>query len=158
MENHAGKIDNRERCIRKLGELIAGIDVAMMVTLGPDGNFHSRPMWTQKREFDGELWFFTHAHAPKAVELQGDSRISLSYCDADDDRFVTVTGRAQVVQDRAKAEELWYPTYQTWFPQGLDDPELALVRVSVEHAEYWDPPSHKVVQLVGFARKIRVAG
>lgn len=158
MAAHLGKITERERCIRKLGELISGIDVAMLTTLGSDGAFHSRPMWTQKRDFDGQLWFFTHSRSPKAMELKNDDHVSLTYCDSDDHRFVAVTGRAQVVADGAEAQRLWHPTYETWFPRGLSDPDLALVRIKVEHAEYWDLPLGKVVQLVGFRPRIRLAG
>ena len=31
-----------------------------------------------------------------------------------------------------KIEELWKPIYKTFFPKGLEDPELALMKISVE--------------------------
>src|SRR5208337_4347672 len=51
--------------------------------------------------------------------------------------YVSFTGHASVVQDREKMQDLWCPAYRAWFPRGLDDPELALLRVDVERAEYW---------------------
>jgi len=65
-----------------------------------------------------------------------------------------VSGRASVVRDRGKAEELWSPAMKAWFPDGLDDPDLALLRVQVEDAEYWDTPSSKMVHVVGFVKAV----
>ena len=61
---------------------------------------------------------------------------------------------ARITKDRAKAEELWNTFLLAWFPKGLDDPNLALLEVDVEKAEYWDSPSSKVVQLIGFAKAL----
>src|SRR3954462_15211660 len=72
----------------------------------------------------------------------------------DDQQFVSVNGRAQLIRDRAKIEQLWNPIYKAWFPNGLDDPELALIKVNVEGAEYWDTPNGKMVQLIGFVKSI----
>jgi general stress protein 26 len=59
---------------------------------------------------------------------------------------------AIVIRDSQKAKELWSPVYKAWFPQGLDDPDLALLKVKVESVEYWDTPSNKMVQLFGFVK------
>jgi general stress protein 26 len=153
MANQNERIDSsREQSIVKLKELISGIRVAMMTTINGDGTLHSRPMWTQKIEFDGDLWFFTNASSPKSLELQSDSHVTLCYADPDDNRYVSVYGRGQMVHDREKAEQLWSEAYRAWFPEGLDDPGLALIRVPVERAEYWDSPSSKVVHLLGFIK------
>ncbi len=45
-------------------------------------------------------------------------------------------------------EELWRPAYRAWFPQGLDDPPLALLKMDVEQAEYWDMLSSTMVSLL----------
>lgn len=58
------------------------------------------------------------------------------------------------MKDKARAKELWNPIYKAWFPDGLDDPNLALIRVDVDQAEYWDSPNSKVVQLAGFVKAI----
>jgi hypothetical protein len=68
--------------------------------------------------------------------------------------FVSVSGTASVSLDRAKMQELWSDIYKAWFPQGLNDPNLCLLRVEVSSAEYWDTPSGKVVQLLGFLKAI----
>jgi len=140
--------------ITHLGELIDGIKVAMMTTVEPDGSLRSRPMWTHEREFDGKLWFFTREHSAKVDEVEHDHHVSLSYSEPAKDRFVSVSGRCRLVLDKEKARELWNPALKAWFPEGLDDPELALLCIQVEKAEYWDTPNSRMVQLIGFAKAV----
>src|ERR1044072_9184841 len=91
--------------IKELGELIKDSSFAMLTTTEPDGTLRSRPMGTIDREFDGTLWFFTQDHAAKADEVRQDSHVNLSYAEPNDNLYVSVSGTAQVVRDRAKMEE-----------------------------------------------------
>lgn len=140
--------------IRKLGQLIQGIRVAMLTSLEHDGHLHSRPMVTQQTDFDGSLWFFTRHHTPKVNEVERDHQVSVTYVDSEQNRYITVSGAAEVVDDRQKAAEMWSPFHRAWFPRGLADPELRLLRVEVEHAEVWDAPSSAFVRIVGFAKAL----
>lgn len=140
--------------IKKLRELIKDIKYAMLTTIEDDGSLRSRPMATLQTEFDGDLWFFTSADAPKVHEVEQHQQVNLSYAEPDKQKYVSVSGTAQLVRDRAKMEELWNPLFKAWFTQGLDDPNLALLKVSVDKAEYWDSPSSQVVRLVGFLKSI----
>ena len=106
-------------------------------------------MATQDTPFDGDLWFFTEKRSLKVGEIAEQPQVNLSYMDADSQRYVSISGHGELVVDRAKAEELWRPMYKAWFPLGLDDPELALLKVTVEAAEYWDAPSGTMTHLIG---------
>ena len=119
-----------------LAHLIHGIKTAMLTTASADGSLRSRPMATLEGEFDGVLWFFTRADAPKVGEVQQEGQDNVNYADADGQRFVSVSGRATLVVDREKIQELWSPVYKAWFPKGLDDPQIALLRVEADKAEY----------------------
>jgi general stress protein 26 len=125
---------------KSLANKIQSIRVAMMTTEEPDGTLRSRPMATQDREFDGELWFFTLASAPKVGEVEQHRQVNLSYTKPEDNLFVSVSGSAELVHDRQKIRELWKPFYRAWFPKGEDDPDLVLLKVTVHNAEYWDAP------------------
>ena len=143
----------REESINKLKELIEGIDFAMLTTIS-DGRFHSRPMSTQQFEFDGSLWFFTGDQTHKVEEIQNDNRVNVAYSKPENHTYVSVSGTAELVKDKAKIEELWNPILKAWFPKGLDDPTLTLLKISVEQAEYWDSPSSALVQIAGFLKAI----
>jgi general stress protein 26 len=133
--------------MRKLATMIRGIKIAMLTTVAPDGRLKSRPMATQEAEYDGTLWFFTQAGSDKVGEILQLPHVNASYVSVEDHRYVSLSGRAIVVQDAEKARELWTPGHRAWFPLGLDDPELALLRVDVERAEYWDMLSSAMVEL-----------
>ena len=145
--------DTRQTSIEKIRELTEGIDFCMLTTID-GGHLRSRPMSTQKFEFDGDLWFFTDDNTHKVEEIEKDDRVCVAYSKPDDNVYLSVSGRAQVVKDRAKIEELWSPILKAWFPQGLDDPSLCLLKVPVEQAEYWDAPSSRIVQLFVIAKAL----
>jgi general stress protein 26 len=150
MENQA----KRSEAIGKLGAMIKDIDFAMMTTIEADGTLRSRPMSTQQVEFDGDLWFFTRASAPKVDEVRRDERVNLSYAKPEEQRYVSISGTAQIVRDRRKIEELWKPELKAWFPKGLEDPDIALLKINVEQAEYWDSPSSAMAHIFGFVKAI----
>lgn len=145
---------DRNESIHKLGELIKDIKMAMLTTADTDGTLRSRPMATQKTEFDGTLWFFTRASAPKVEEVERSHEVNVSYAAPDSNTYVSVSGRAELVRDAGKAKELWNPILKAWFPKGLEDPDLALLKVNVEKAEFWDSPSSAMVQMVGFVKAL----
>ena len=151
----ASELDTRvahsAEALQKLGELIRDIRVAMLTTLTPAGTLHSRPMLTQQSAFDSFLWFFTADESAKTEEISQVQQVSLSFADPSNQRYVAVSGRARTVHDREKAQELWHPLVEAWFPGGLDDPRLALLQVSPDRAEYWDAPSGALVRLLGWA-------
>jgi len=134
----SGANDAAAEGVRKVAQMIRGIRVAMLTTTAPDGTLHSRPMATQEADFDGVLWFFTKAGSGKVDEIQHDSEVNVSYAAPEDHRYLSLSGRASLVRDRARIEDLWSPAYRAWFAGGLDNPELALLRVDVRSAAYWD--------------------
>jgi general stress protein 26 len=135
--NHA----RRDEAISTLAEMIGQIRIAMLTTVPDDGGLRSRPITTHGARFDGDLWFLTHVGSAKVEELHRDRRVGLTYVRLADNVYISLSGTAHVVIDPRKAAELWEASYASWFPGGPDDPELALIRVRVEHAEYWAAPA-----------------
>lgn len=142
----------QEEAVEKLRELMKDIAMCMLTTVDHEGHLRSRPMAMQKSEFDGDLWFFTGKETGKAHEISDDSRVNVSFAKPSDNEYVSISGTARLVDDKAKAKELWNPFYKAWFPKGLDDPNLTLLRVDVEQAEYWDAPASTVVHLFGVVK------
>ena len=88
-------------------------------------------------EFDDKLWFLTFRHSEKIAELKNDSRVLVSYAKSSDYEYVSISGRAFLVEDPNRIEQLWTEGLRVWFPKGPDDPEIARIRVDVELAKYW---------------------
>jgi general stress protein 26 len=136
----------------KLRELVDRMKVGMLATVDEDGTLRSRPLQTLDFDDDGCLWFFTSATSPKVAEVT-DTRgqVSIAYADPGRMDFLSVSGAAQLVRDRARIEQYWTPWVNAWFPQGVDDPDLALLRVTAEKAEYWESPGNAVMRFAGLA-------
>lgn len=145
--------DTREESIKKLNDLIKDVRIAMLTTIDW-GILRSRPMATQEAEFNGELWFMTSSDTHKTEEIEKDRRVNVSYAAPSSNTFVSVSGTGQIVNDRQKIEALWSPLYKAWFPKGLDDPTICLLKVTVEQAEYWDASSSTLVQIAGFVKAL----
>ena len=131
--------------LEKLREMIKDIDFCMLTTIDEDGDPHSRPM-SSNGDIDpnGNLWFFTSASSHKVNEVAGSPKVNVSFADPEHQRYVSVTGSAELVRDRNKIDELWRPAFKMWFPEGKEDPEVALLRVTLEKGEYWDSPSSTI--------------
>ena len=132
--------------LEKIGELIKDIRICMMTTAAKDGSFDSRPMATQKSDFDGTIWFLTRGESGKVHEVAQDTHIALLYADAENSKYISIKGRGSVNQDKAKIHELWNPMYKAWFPDGEDDPAVTVLRVDVTEAQYWEASSSRLVR------------
>jgi general stress protein 26 len=132
-----------EKKLDDLYKLIDGIEVAMFTTRRADGHLVSRPMQTQERTDDADLWFVTDVDTHKMDELQNDRHVNLAYYRDRTREWVSVSGHARVSQDRALIRRLYKPDWKAWFGDeggerdgGPDDPRLALVLVDVSSVVY----------------------
>lgn len=140
----------------KLWDLIKDTRFAMFTTRHANGHLHSRPMTLQNRSVDEDdtLWFFMSRSGDPVADIQGDSIVNVSFANTDSDSYVSVSGRASLVEDRARREQLWNKAAQAWFPNGVDDPDVALVQVKITHASYWDVKASKLMQLYEMAKSV----
>jgi len=141
---------HRATAIAHLAQLIRDVRVAMMTTRAADGRLLSRRMGTKEVGFDGDLWFATGWDSDKVREIQADPRVNVAYASADGNTYVSVAGTASLVRDRKRIDALWSPSMGRFFPGGKDDPDLCLIRVNAESAEYWDGPGEMLGQALHF--------
>jgi Uncharacterized stress protein (general stress protein 26) len=159
--SHTKKAGERHSDIAELYDKIRPIKFAMMTTVDTNGELHSRPMTSQAPEdlkTDGYLWFFTYASASKVGQVGLHQQVNLAYAKPNEHLFVSVGGTATLIRDPQRIRELWRPFYQTWFPNGPDDPDLALLRVHIENAEYWDSSAGKMGLLYSITRGLTSKG
>ncbi len=142
----------------KVAELVKGIHICMMTTVGKDGSIDARPMALQNTPFEGTLWFLTRSTSEKVEEVQEDQHVTLTFAEPADGKFITLKGRASVSQDRAKIHELWNSMYKAWFPDGEDDPEIAVLRVDVSEGDYWEASSSRMVRYAKYALAAATGG
>ena len=141
----------REEAVGRLGELIHDIRTAMLTTMSSSGYPRSRPMATHDVEFEGTIWFFTSVHSRKVEEIGLAPHVAVTYSSPGKESYVALTGTATVVEDPARARDMWNPLHKAWF-SGPDDPALRLIRIDVHDAEYWDTPGGKIASFLQLAK------
>lgn len=144
--------DQANESLDKVAELVEDIKFAMLTTQCQDDTLHSRPMTTLQMDSDGCLWFFTSTESHAAEDIDEEIHVNVAYARTDKQDYLSVAGTAELVRDKAKMQELWTPWLEPWFRDGLDDPNLALLKVSIIEADYWDAPGSKVRRLYGLAK------
>lgn len=147
-----------EEALAALREIVNRIKVGMLTTQDAEGDLRSRPLQTLEADDQGRLWFFVSASSPKIDEMRREhGTVCVSYADADKQDYASVSGRGEIVRDREKLQKLWSPWVKVWFPAGLDDPDLALLCVHIEKAEYWESPGSAVKRIYALV-KARASG
>ncbi len=149
-DEHATPTTDTEAQLR-LWDLIKDNRFAMFTSRhAANGHLHSRPMTTQNTQVDEDasLWFFMARHGDTVADIVSDPAVNVVYADAGADRYVSVSGTAELVDDAARKQLLWTASAADWFPGGASDPELALVQVRILHATYWANDTSKITQLL----------
>ncbi len=138
--------------INTIAAKIKDVRFGMFTTLDRSNVLTSRPLTAQQIDNEGNMWFFTSDEAAFTQDLAQHPQVNVSFSNPDEQVYLSVTGQAYLLKDRGKARELWTPLVKTWFPGGLDDPHLSLIRMRIQSAEYWDAKASKMKQLVQLAK------
>ncbi|WP_375502280.1 pyridoxamine 5'-phosphate oxidase family protein [uncultured Jatrophihabitans sp.] len=138
-----------------LVELVKDIRIAMLTTVDDEGHLTARPMAQQDVQADGDLWFFVEKSSPTAANLVGRPQAGVAL--SSNDTWVSLSGTAEIVDDVARAKELWNPWVEAWLPQGPEDDSVALVHFRAEAGEYWETAGGRVASALSFV-KAKVTG
>jgi len=121
-------------------KLLRNFNKGMLATISVDGKIHSQPVYIAEANFDDFIWLIACIDTSFITELQVCNSINLSMQSGY--RIVSISGKAEIVRDENKIDELWsissFKVWQQWFPQGRIDPSVCLIHVITEKAEYWD--------------------
>ncbi len=151
-------MDGRTEQVQQLDHLRMMIErakVAMLTTIDAEQQLRSRPLHTADMDENGDLWFVVAAATPKTDEMAAhDGKVCLSYANTADHAYVSISGNGRIVRDDRKKADLWSEINEVWFPKGLEDPNVALLKVTPEKGEFWEGPSNVVTQLYAFAKAV----
>ncbi|MFD1021100.1 pyridoxamine 5'-phosphate oxidase family protein [Thalassobacillus hwangdonensis] len=127
--------ENQET-VKKIKDLIKDEKVAMLTTISPEGRLMSRPMQTQEVEMDNEeIWFITKKDTEKYRDIIRNPAVNLAYAGSS---YVSISGRAEFVQDDEKKKQYWNKIIEKVLNASADDPDVVLVKVNPEIAEFWE--------------------
>jgi general stress protein 26 len=141
--------------VQKVADLMKNIRIGMLTTMDEDGHFISRPMAQQDVEFDGDLWFFAERDSRKVAHIAANPHVGVTL--TSNDTWISLDGEAEIVDDKAKAKELWNAWVEAWMPEGPDNANVVLIKVSSHSAEYWDTPGGRIASVISFV-KAKVTG
>ncbi len=119
-----------------LFELTKHFKAAMLISHQQDGSLHARPMAVAELKPDADAYFSTSIESPKIAEIEADPRVLITFQGRNE--FASIEGTATVVRDRALIDRLWAEDWRLWFPEGKNDPNLCILKVSAQRGEYWD--------------------
>ena len=138
--------------MKTIARLVKSAKIALLTTITSTGHLHSRPLATQETDFDGDLWFFTQDPSSKVDDIRAHNQVNAAF--ESGKGYLSIAGTATIVHDRAKVDELWTPAVEAWFPDGKDDPTVALIKVNAESAEYWATNEPGVVTMFKIAKAV----
>lgn len=141
----------RGEALKKLKKLVEEINVCMFITNNNSEHEHTRPMATIEVQEDGSLWFFTDIRSVKVNEVTTDRQVHLTYAHPGKVSYVDVRGTGTIVTDRELMKQKWSPVVKAYFPNGVEDPNLALLKVTPHDVYYWENETGKMVQFLKMA-------
>jgi len=141
--------------IEKFIEMVKDVRVCMLITNEKNAeNLSGRPMSISKIDDDGKMWFFTKASSYKVDEIEESKKVSIAITDESGNNYLMIHGSAILVNDKAKMTALWSSILKAWFPLGLEDPDMILIKVTPNEVNYWDGSSSKMVVLFNMLKAI----
>ncbi|HMK18812.1 MAG TPA: pyridoxamine 5'-phosphate oxidase family protein [Chitinophagaceae bacterium] len=148
-----GEVKNltADNAVEKIREIAKDANICMFVTDLANLPLAGRPMATQEVDEEGNIWFMSDRNSDKNKQIENDDQVQLFYSYTNNYEYLSVFGKAKIVNDRLKIAELWTPMAKTWFKEGKDDPNISLIKVIPEDAYYWDTKNNKMVSLIKFA-------
>jgi len=141
--------------IEKFIEMIKDVRICMLITKEINAeNLSGRPMGINKIDADGTMWFFTKASSNKVDEIEESQKVSIAIAHEGSGNYLMIHGTSILSNNKEKMKELWSPIMKAWFPLGLDDPDMTLIKVEPNEVNYWDSSSSKMVVLFNMLKAI----
>ncbi|AMR33321.1 pyridoxamine 5'-phosphate oxidase [Mucilaginibacter sp. PAMC 26640] len=145
---------SKTESLQYLQDKIKEVKTAMLTTYNPEKGFSSRPMGTANVDTEGNIWFFTNEYSEKASEISVENTVSLTYSDPGNHTYLSIIGEAEFVDDKAKMKEFWNPFIKAFFPEGIEDPKLTLIKITPTDAEFWDSSSSSMVVMFNMLKAV----
>ncbi|HNP21712.1 MAG TPA: pyridoxamine 5'-phosphate oxidase family protein [Panacibacter sp.] len=138
----------KEEAVAKMKELVSSAGICMFATALKERPLSARPMSTEEVDEEGNLWFLSRDSSRKNAQISKDNEVQLFYSNKDKAEFLSVYGKASIIKDKDKAKQLWTPIAKNWFEQGVDDPELTILKVTPHEVYYWDTQHGRMIAML----------
>jgi general stress protein 26 len=146
-----------EMSLSDLSEKMRDMDIAMLSTHTDGGAIASRPMSNNREvDYDGDSYYFTWDKSRMVADIERDPKVSLSFHGSSGllgstPFLIAVEGRAEVIRDKARFEELWNSDLERYFGDGIDTPGVVMIKVRATRLHYWNGEEDGEIRLNGSA-------
>lgn len=130
-------MDNINSTYEELSELLKDFRFSMVTFVTDEGHLHSAPMTTQNDAFNGIVWFLGSKKSELVKSISSNPQVNLGYSNISNNDYVSINGVAENVIDEVILDEIWSPAYEAFFEHGKSDPDIQLIRVVCNGAQYW---------------------
>lgn len=130
-------MDNINSTYEELSELLKDFRFSMVTFVTDEGHLHSAPMTTQNDAFNGIVWFLGSKKSELVKNISSNPQVNLGYSNTSNNDYVSINGVAENVIDEVILDEIWSPAYEAFFEHGKSDPDIQLIRVVCNGAQYW---------------------
>ena len=129
---------NKQAQMDTIQAMVKDIKYTMMTTRNGENHLHSCPMNTTETSIGAkEIWFIGHKPSETVDNIKQNPEVNLAYVTQESDKYLSISGTAELVEDEEKLNELWSVMYNAYFEQGKDDLKVQLIKVVPHGAEYW---------------------
>lgn len=141
-------IKTDEAAVEILKNMISVMDLCILVTTDVNGRRNNRPMAAIKIDSEAYCWFFASKSSGKIKDISGNDKLQVIFANPANDDYVEIQGVGTVVCDEQEIRDKWSPLANDWFPSGVKDPEVCLVRVEITNIFYWDSATENIQRLL----------
>ncbi len=130
--------------LKDISDAMAGIDFCMLSTRTEGGDIAARPMSNNGDvAYEGDSHFFTFEEARTVSDIERDPKVGLGFQGkkgllGKPPIFISVEGRAELIRDKAAFEAHWTKDLEYWFEDGIDTPNLVLIKVHATRIHFWN--------------------
>ncbi len=145
----------KNEAIEKLKVLVNDIDIGMLSSFNKNNDYpYTIPMSRQEVDDEGNIWFILSSESQTYVNLEQDSRVSLSFAHVSDYKFLSLNGKGHLSHDKQRIEKYWNKFVEAWFEKGKEDPTIRILQFIPEEAHYWDNKTNKLVTFLKLATSV----
>ena len=137
----------KEITLKEVSEKMRKLDICMLTTKTQGGLVTSRPMSNNGEvEYDGNSWFFTFEQSRTVKDIGENPEVNLNF-NGPKDLYISLTGKAKLVKDKAQLKEHWLDELKQWFPDGIETPGIRLIHVKADRIKFWQKEEEGEVEL-----------
>jgi general stress protein 26 len=148
----SGSAMDDETIHRANRELMASTEAVYLTTVDQEGYPHTRAMLNLRNKHlypsqarfcvaHGKrpvVYFTTNTSSQKVAHVRVNPRVSAYYCSPADFHGVMIGGAMEIIDDIEIKHALWDPGWIQYYPEGPEDPDHTLLRLTPKLVRGWN--------------------